>query len=355
MKKRIGFIDAMRGMTMFLVVVAHIMTFGLGINAEKSILGSILITFRMPAFFFISGFVAYKSLEHWTKSSYLKTLKNKFLILLIPTMIFFVLLYILKGQNPISLFLVSGFKEYWFMIVLLEIFLIYLTLNFVCHTLKLSERVVDIGLCLIVILGWYLYFNEFYYINSGVRRVFSIGKLVNYFQYFALGVLFRKYWQRVYEFFKKDLFSTIIIVLFIVSMIAIWQVRWTSGNILLYKILHDVVVRYLGFGVYFLIFMYSEKYFDSDKGFSHTLKFIGERTMDIYLIHYFFLPQMGMNKEFASTMFGFFETNNNIVLEIVVVTIMSSLVMAVALGVGCILRKNKFLAHYLFGVKQIKQ
>lgn len=358
MNKRIGFIDAMRGMTMFLVVVAHVMTFGLGINAEKSVLGSILITFRMPTFFLISGFVAYKSLDHWTTRYYLNTLWKKILILVIPTSIFFSTLYITKGQNPITQFFTNGFVEYWFMLVLLEIFLIYLTINFFCKQLQLNEKCANIIFLLIILVGWYLYFNKFVYINTGLRRILSVGKLVTYFQYFILGVLTRKFWAQINSFLQQDWIKTLSICLFTVAMIIIWKIDWTQTNTLYYKIIHDVVVRYLGLVVFFMIFMNSSHYFDygmtkneKEQIFSKILKFIGERTMDIYLIHYFFLPRSGAYKEFSNMMFYFFECNNNIVLETLVVVVLSSLIIAITLGVSYMLRQSKFLAHYLFGAK----
>ena len=53
---RIEYIDALRGFTMILVVFHHIMSLGMGI--ESSVCSSLFITFRMPLFFFISGWMA---------------------------------------------------------------------------------------------------------------------------------------------------------------------------------------------------------------------------------------------------------------------------------------------------------
>ena len=55
MSKRIGYIDAMRGFTMILVIFAHICYFcfcddRMGYNA-------VFILFRLPCFFFISGWL----------------------------------------------------------------------------------------------------------------------------------------------------------------------------------------------------------------------------------------------------------------------------------------------------------
>ena len=55
MSKRIGYIDAMRGFTMILVVYSHICHFCLG----DSLLGfnATFFLFRLPCFFFISGWL----------------------------------------------------------------------------------------------------------------------------------------------------------------------------------------------------------------------------------------------------------------------------------------------------------
>ena len=64
-KQRIKYIDALRGFTMFLVVLQHIESIGFGIHPYESVLGNILVSFRMPMFFFISGYIAYKVSFDW--------------------------------------------------------------------------------------------------------------------------------------------------------------------------------------------------------------------------------------------------------------------------------------------------
>lgn len=58
--ERIRYIDALRGFTMLLVVFGHVMMFTFGIGGYNSVIGSFFLTFRMPMFFFISGYIAYK-------------------------------------------------------------------------------------------------------------------------------------------------------------------------------------------------------------------------------------------------------------------------------------------------------
>lgn len=58
--KRIKYIDALRGFTMILVVFAHIEAFSMFGMQHTTFLGSIFQSFRMPLFFFISGYIAFK-------------------------------------------------------------------------------------------------------------------------------------------------------------------------------------------------------------------------------------------------------------------------------------------------------
>ena len=58
-KPRLEWLDALRGFTMILVVAYHTVEgFGLEVKASSSM--RFLILFRMPLFFFVSGFLAYK-------------------------------------------------------------------------------------------------------------------------------------------------------------------------------------------------------------------------------------------------------------------------------------------------------
>ncbi|MFK1753854.1 acyltransferase family protein [Bacteroides fragilis] len=60
-KKRIEYIDAMRGFTMLLVVFGHVLTHCLRNYSEDSVVYCFFERFRMPMFFFISGYIAYKA------------------------------------------------------------------------------------------------------------------------------------------------------------------------------------------------------------------------------------------------------------------------------------------------------
>lgn len=63
-KKRIEWIDALRGFTMILVVFSHVELFTFELDPPLFV-NEVFISFRMPLFFFISGFIGYKANVVW--------------------------------------------------------------------------------------------------------------------------------------------------------------------------------------------------------------------------------------------------------------------------------------------------
>ena len=69
-QKRIEYIDALRGFTMVLVVLGHIELISF---CEQTFLYTPYYKFfRMPLFFFISGYIAFRSKKVWDTHTFLK-------------------------------------------------------------------------------------------------------------------------------------------------------------------------------------------------------------------------------------------------------------------------------------------
>jgi fucose 4-O-acetylase-like acetyltransferase len=77
---------------------------------------------------------------------------------------------------------------------------------------------------------------------------------------------------------------------------------------------------------------------------SKPLQYVGTRTLDIYLLHYFFLPR------FLLPYAGLLQNYNNSAIEFLVILSIALLVLGVTLLASYVIRLNHFLGHYLFGV-----
>lgn len=140
-KKRIGYIDALRGFTMLLVVYTHIQLFCYGqfchLNSPPWTSSNILIyidlitLFFMPLFFFISGFVLYKQDVESSIRRSVRFVGRKALLLLLPTVVF-ISLYIAIFDAPMGLLCQSGRLGYWFTIALFEYYLFYAMYRLLC-------------------------------------------------------------------------------------------------------------------------------------------------------------------------------------------------------------------------------
>ena len=62
---RMGWLDALRGFTMILVVSNHVALKSFGMQIRWSAALQFFLLFRMPLFFFISGFLAYEASRIW--------------------------------------------------------------------------------------------------------------------------------------------------------------------------------------------------------------------------------------------------------------------------------------------------
>ena len=78
---------------------------------------------------------------------------------------------------------------------------------------------------------------------------------------------------------------------------------------------------------------------------SIPLQYVGTRTLDIYLLHYFFLPRFLM--QYADQL----KALNNPFVEFFVIMAISLVVLALTLLASHVIRLSPFLGHYLFGVK----
>ena len=184
---RIEYIDALRGFTMILVVFAHVEMTSFGF-VTPTFINSLFMSFRMPLFFFISGFIGYKASTQWNWSTWWAMSKKKLLIQLIPTFIFGVLYAYAYFQSDFHTFIThNGKLGYWFTIALLEIFLIVYTASTCLYSSnpKTHRKRMLIALILLsgtlfltkIILKLHPTLNE-------VGNVLSLHHSFNYFQYF---------------------------------------------------------------------------------------------------------------------------------------------------------------------------
>lgn len=341
--KRIGYIDAMRGFSMILVVFGHVLL-KMGLPTDSTILGSILLTFRMPLFFFVSGFFSFRAMEKWTFSLSKSILRRKIQAQIICTIVFYSLFQMCQSESPM-LFLKDGFSWFWFTIVLFQMFMIYMLL-------ALSEKIlnrnifVTPGLIILSILS-FIIFVRGAHINSQVWRVLSWYYLTEYFQFFAFGILARKYYHKFVQLLESNAFRTIIIISYIGLLFAVYGFdrALNTYNSSIYNILSMVAVRYTGLFTVFILFYNNQDYFSGDERPCRWLRYVGRRTLDIYMLHVFVLPNLLFLKPFLST-------DGMLLMQLTIGITGAILDIVVCLFISIVIRSSSTLSVWLFGEKE---
>lgn len=337
--ERIGYIDAMRGFTMILVVYSHICSMCFG-NAWMG-WNDVFFLFRLPCFFFISGWLFEHVGRQWDTITIKHTIRHKFMVQIVPTVIFLLIL----APPPLFFSRLGATKGgYWFTFLLFIFFVLHIFLSWI--TKKMSARKQEVVMLLIAILimvascfyeaNYLRYFSQ---MGWGTNLMgFLSFRLWRFYLFFYLGTLVKRHFTFFIQWTNKLWLMALIVIGFVVIAI-----RPHSD---------DAITQYFIFSIggilgMTLIFTLFRQLSIFNFQFS-TLRFVGTRTLDIYLLHYFFLPRFLLS--YADKLHAY----DSKLIEFLVAMLLALVVVAICLLVSYIIRLSPFLGHYLFGAKYDK-
>ena len=337
-KQRIGYIDAMRGFTMILVVYAHVCHFCLG--DSKMGYNAIFILFRLPCFFMLSGWL----FEPVSKNAFLTVARHKAMVQLLPTFIFLLLL----APPPEFFHQLGALKGgYWFTFVLFEFFILYMVI------VRIGKHWTPILAFVITIASFF--YARYYDILKSSSEGFQL-LMINIlgllsvttwrlFIFFYIGTWMRRHFDAFIRWTNKPL------VILLISAIFFLIASTSHKDNLWFEMFRYYVGGITGMIMIFTLFrlLYTSSFFHLPSSIFHhpssILKFVGTRTLDIYLLHYFFLPRFLM--EYAPQL----QAYDSRLLEFVVIMVLSLIILVLCLITSYVIRLSPFLGHYLFGAK----
>lgn len=347
-KKRMEWLDAMRGFTMILVVSYHVAQMGFAQSEKISASLPFLVLFRMPLFFFVSGFLAYKSREVWNADYFSSLLWKKLKIQVIPALVFMCVFIILRSRmeffDTLCRFMRSPTKGgYWFTWVLLQMFFVYYVFAAISQKVRSDAPIV---LLWVLALMLYLSVNMPHEFGKYWKTPFfmysSVYELFKFFHFFVMGNLVRRNWSKVQRLFDSQWFSTLILIVAFVSCadffrwhVLIGEFTNISKTSAMYSLLIIVV----------MFFRHYQDSFTKDTFIGSKLQYVGVRTLDIYLLHFILLPKLPMVGQFLDS------HSPNFVLDIVLSMSVALIVVYFCCLVSNVLRISPIFRQYLFGRK----
>ena len=334
---RLRVFDALRGFSMLSVVYMHVLL-GAGIGSYSTVSGSIVMGWFMPLFFFISGFFSYKPLHKWNRATIGIQLSQKVKALLISTIIFYGLLSYVHGGNILG-WLNNGFRWYWFTPVLFQMYLLYIIA--VCISFVAKRDASLFLMIIITVLLWFVKDNI--YLNSTPWwPVINGAAICYYIQWFVTGLIVRRYHGKILKWLDLDAVKAILILGYVV-LLCITLAKNDSMHPVIQNIA-SLAISYFGVFLLYMLFYQARKFFDGDSRVARGLCFTGQRTLDIYMIHYFFVP--------AFPVIGaWLEPNSMVLFQLLYGLSTAVIITTISLIISWAIRTCPILADWCLGVR----
>lgn len=354
-KTRLEWLDALRGFTMIMVVAYHVCQQGFMMPEKVSASMPFLVLFRMPLFFFVSGFLAYKANLEWNFATLGRMLGKKLRVQLIPTLVFFLFAACVIRTEPTFLKAVETMIQsttkggYWFTLALLYMFIIYYLFSFIEYKLKWKSWV-PITLLFIVSLLFYesCYLPKYFWWANGHRPAIHISwlhtssllQVMLYFPFFIFGNIVRRYWEQAQKIMDSKWFYPIVILVVIICTLD--ALKWHTMR-MAWANLPTTLAKFTLLTIVFMYFRNYQQYFTQHSVMGASLQYIGRRTLDIYLIHFLFMPNL-------PTIGSFFNTyRHNFVMDTTLSILLGLVIIGFSIITSNILRISPLFKKYLFG------
>lgn len=287
--KRLEYFDALRGVAMLAVIYYHLCVYLL---CEGSVINESLVRWRMPAFFFVSGFFSYSPC--FDTSLFHKRTKNRLTRQLWPTVVIwfvFVICSWLLGEAGLKEHILHGIYDpakvgYWFTFSMVNVFVFYAVLAYLMNYFSLSilkqTAVYGAIISFFCILSFVLLDMEFKGMALTVWNVLSLGKTIPLVAFFFAGVLVKMHWDVCFKLFDNKWFLVGSLLIF--GTLSFLPPGSEVNNSLVYY-----GSRVSGLAFVISVFVNFRVFFESDTRVGQYLRRIGRNTLPIYLFHFFIL------------------------------------------------------------------
>ena len=228
---------------------------------------------------------------------------------------------------------------YWFTFVLLEYYIFYAIIRFTIRSRWSHLVLLVLGILLYNI--WRPEVSQALPITIKAQKAMMM-PLWQYFIFFVIGTLVKRHFATVEKALDSSWFLACCIVFYFVGNVF-------SRHITVGVTLMAFMLTLSGMVVLFGFFRKHQVVFSDQRLLGRTLQYVGRRTLDVYLIHFFLIPKK------LGEVTTVFTDHPMPIIEGAVSLLIAILIVAVCLLIGNIIRLSPLLAHWVLGVKYSNQ
>lgn len=270
-RKRLVYVDMVRGIAILLVVTAHLIQNNVSNGIDNPTFWFIN-SFHMPAFFMISGYIGQKVNKPAGGKKMFVFVQKKFQSLIVPLLtwsliiefFFFTKQWKYPTLEYIQITIVS--PGLWFLLTLFQIFILYSIFLFTNTRYNKNNRLYT---DLLIIIGIHLISSIYYFWNS------SIMSLYLYSIFFYLGVMISKHSPIEKFVFSEQAF--LLAFMFFSVLVCHWNMK--SGNSL-----DDLLKLIIAPSAFVVLINVCRRYENSF--FSKIVSLWGRYSIEIYVTHW---------------------------------------------------------------------
>ena len=339
-QQRIKSFDVLKGMMIFLVILGHLSLFSYKSEAMSlPVIHKIFAEFHVPVFFFVAGmFFGIDKRNNFSEKSLF--VLQKAVYLLLPSLFFYVLYNASHNLNPMA-FIYFGFGKYWFLPTLFYAMFMVSVVDILSSLLSKNET--NKRICGNVVLLLSLFCISYYvlFVNTGYKNgILQISNTTAYLPIFAAGYLCRIYKEQGEKVLKNQILITVAIVIVFVS-IMLSRYRESIPETI-YSLIYIIRVYFLTFICLSCFFHYQGR-FEKNNWFNNFFALVGKYTLPIYVLHYFFLPDLAWLRKIMG--------DDSTVLVYLILIVIAVAIICLCLIFTKVISRSDFLGHYLLGQK----
>ena len=296
MKPRLHYFDMLKGIAIFMVVMGHVLTMCVR-EIDRAAIFKFIGEVHMPLFFFISGWMAMRLGEGGNVAMLPRA--KRLLLPMLGASTLWLYYFPLSGlESPLvstweGLWSNEWKNGYWFTLVLFEIFAVYAAIT------PLLSRCRNIwGGIAVTAAAWAVLLACQAIMPPMWVGISSLGLAATFFPIFMAGALAKKHkdgFDRICK--SSGAVTAALIVTALCLAFVCWP--WKYGFANEYNLIAARVILHLSLAVIAVATVkpWSEQAFSPERSapgrFANMWRFIGTRSLSVYLLHYFFLFPLG--------------------------------------------------------------
>lgn len=348
MKQRLLALDAIKGLAILLVIMGHVCYFGIFNESLQgaSYLFSIISAIHISFFILVAGYFAQRALTHL--GDWVGYFQDKVIRLILPAVLWWLFFTFWKNG---SAHLGGLYKfEYWFTVHLFLYFLIFAFQRWLVDKLlsllsRSSSNMLKLIMHIMMMLGIYgvLRYSEVYLpiqLPEAVR--FLALRASCLYPFFVMGFLIKHF--DLISYLRTHIAG---VVAFLGCIVGLVFIRLNTEEVpyLMYGLWHPY--RLLALSSFVLI-VYALSYLtEKDNFIARALIFLGQWSLPIYLVHYFFIPRFPFLADYINSIDAHLRLGSELLIYFggAVLTLVPTLAV-----IWCI-KLNPYLDFFLFGEK----